>query len=76
MFREHLGWDVTEENIAITAGGQTAFFFLFNALAGMNSEGVRKKIVLPLVPEYIGYANQSVGEDFFVAFPPKIEKNW
>lgn len=74
MFREHLGWDVTEENIAITAGGQTAFFFLFNALAGMNSEGVRKKIVLPLVPEYIGYANQSVGEDFFVAFPPKIEK--
>ncbi|WP_205618974.1 valine--pyruvate transaminase [Rubritalea marina] len=74
MFREQLDWDVKKENIAITSGGQTAFFFLFNALAGLHHDGTRKKIVLPLVPEYIGYANQSVGEDMFVAFPPKIEK--
>lgn len=74
LFTEKLGWDVTEKNIAITAGGQTAFFFLFNALAGRTADGRRKKILLPLVPEYIGYANQSVGEDFFRAVKPKIER--
>ncbi|MFC4994304.1 valine--pyruvate transaminase [Rubritalea tangerina] len=74
LFSQELGWDVTEENIAITAGGQTAFFFLFNALAGRTRDGRRKKILLPLVPEYIGYSNQSVGEDFFRAVKPKIEK--
>jgi len=73
LFTEHLGWNVTEKNIAITAGGQTAFFFLFNALAGRTRDGRRKKILLPLVPEYIGYSNQSVGEDFFTAVKPKIE---
>lgn len=74
LFSEKLGWNVTDKNIAITAGGQTAFFFLFNALAGRTGDGHRKKILLPLVPEYIGYANQSVGEDFFKAVKPKIEK--
>lgn len=74
LFRENLGWDVTAKNLAITAGGQTAFFFLFNALAGHFSDGSRKKILLPLVPEYIGYANQSVGEEMFRAVSPVIEK--
>ncbi len=76
MLREHFGWEVTEKNIAITSGGQTAFFFLFNALAGRmpGEDGVRKKVLLPIVPEYIGYANQSVGEDFFVGYRPIIER--
>ncbi len=74
MLRENFGWDVTEKNIAITSGGQTAFFFLFNALAGRMKDGSRKKILLPLVPEYIGYSNQSVGEDFFKAVKPIIEE--
>ncbi len=74
MLRENFGWDVTEKNIAITSGGQTAFFFLFNSLAGRMGDGSRKKILLPLVPEYIGYANQSVGEDFFKAVKPIIEE--
>ncbi|MEO1857291.1 MAG: valine--pyruvate transaminase [Rubritalea sp.] len=73
LFSVQLGWNVTEKNIAITAGGQTAFFFLFNALAGRTRDGRRKKILLPLVPEYIGYSNQSVGDDFFRAVKPKIE---
>ena len=74
LFKKELGWDVTYENFAVTMGGQTAFFFLFNALAGRFSDGRRKKILLPLLPEYIGYANQAVGEDFFEAIPAKIEK--
>ena len=74
LLNEKLGWDISHKNIAITAGGQTAFFFLFNALAGKFSDGTKKKILLPLVPEYIGYANQSVGENMFRAVKPIIKK--
>lgn len=74
LFRENFGWDITAKNVAITPGGQTAFFFLFNALAGKFPDGSRKKILLPLVPEYIGYSNQSVGGDIFRACKPLIQK--
>ena len=74
LFKESFGWEISAKNIAITPGGQTAFFFLFNALAGKFEDGSRKKILLPLVPEYIGYANQSVGDDIFRAFKPLIQK--
>lgn len=72
LFRESFGWNIGPENVAVTAGGQTAFFFLFNLLAGTMADGRRKKILLPLVPEYIGYANQSAGDDLFRAIPPHI----
>ena len=67
---EAFGWELTSKNIAITAGGQTAFFFLFNMLADEESG----KILLPLVPEYIGYANQGISEGMFHACRPLIEE--
>ncbi len=73
LFRREFGWPVGPENIGVTIGGQAAFFFLFNALAGEFRDGRRKKILLPLVPEYIGYANQSVGGEMFQAIKPRIE---
>jgi valine--pyruvate aminotransferase len=74
LFRKSCGWDVSAENVAVTSGGQTAFFFLFNLLAGEMPDGRRKKILLPLLPEYIGYANQSASVDLFRAVPPVIEE--
>ena len=74
LFKKEFGWEVTSDNFAVTMGGQTAFFFLFNALAGKFADGRQKKVMLPLLPEYIGYANQSVGADFFEAIPARIEK--
>ena len=73
LLQREFGWKISSENIAITAGGQTAFFFLFHLLAGEMLDGRCKKILLPLVPEYIGYANQSVKHDMFRALPPRIE---
>lgn len=73
LFSQELGWDLSAENIAITMGGQTAFFSLFNALAGRFSDGRQKKILLPLVPEYIGYADQSVSGSMFRSVKPRIE---
>ena len=74
LFRREFGWGIGPENVAVTMGGQTAFFLLFNALAGFFPDGRRKKILLPLVPEYIGYANQSIGSEIFRAVKPRIEK--
>ena len=75
LFRETFGWEITSENVTVTSGGQTAFYFLFNLLAGEMPDGSHKKILLPLVPEYIGYANQGNGGNLFRAATPLIEKN-
>lgn len=70
------GWNVTPENIAITNGSQSAFFYLFNLFSGSFTDGetrTKKKILLPLVPEYIGYADQGLEPDIFVSIPAKCQ---
>ncbi|KAB2638557.1 MAG: valine--pyruvate transaminase [Verrucomicrobia bacterium] len=74
LLQRTFGWDIRPDNVAVTCGGQTAFYFLFNLLAGPLADGTRRKILLPLVPEYIGYANQGVAGELFRAVPPLIEK--
>jgi valine--pyruvate aminotransferase len=71
--QREFGWPVTAENIAVTSGGQAAFFYLFNLLAGQRAEGLAR-ILLPLVPEYIGYADQGVAASIFTARRPRIEE--
>lgn len=72
LLRRTYGWDITPANMAITNGGQSAFFMLFNLLSGHFEGGVTKKILLPLSPEYIGYADQGLEENQFIACRPKI----
>jgi valine--pyruvate aminotransferase len=73
LFRKEFGWDLSADNIAITMGGQTAFFCLLNSLGGRFPNGQQKKILLPLVPEYIGYADQSISGSLFKSIKPRIE---
>jgi valine--pyruvate aminotransferase len=70
---EQLGWPIGPENIALTNGSQSAFFALFNLLAGSFDSGVKKKILLPLEPEYIGYADIGIEHDMFVCAKPRID---
>jgi len=72
LFNDLYDWNLSGENIMLTNGSQNAFFYLFNLLGGNFSEGKKKKILFPLAPEYIGYADASVSEDAFVAVRPKI----
>ena len=74
LFNDLYDWDLSSENIMLTNGSQNAFFYLFNLLGGNFSEGKKKKILFPLAPEYIGYADASVSEDAFVAVRPKISE--
>ena len=71
LSREY-GWDLTSENIALTNGSQAAFFMLFNMFGGDYGDGVHKHILLPLAPEYIGYADAGIGADLFHAVQPDI----
>ena len=72
-FRRRYGWDVTEQNIALTNGSQNAFFYLFNLFGGEFDDGSDKSILLPLSPEYIGYADAHIGAPRFISVPPLIE---
>ena len=67
------GWDISERNIALTAGSQTSFFMLFNAFAGPHSNGVHKKVMLPLAPEYIGYTDVGIVDDMLLSKPGAID---
>jgi valine--pyruvate aminotransferase len=73
MLRETFGWDIGPKNIALTNGSQNAFFCLFNLFAGEMPDGSKRKILFPLTPEYIGYADAGLSDDFFTARRPSIE---
>ncbi len=74
FLHREFGWKLSAANIAVTNGGQTAFFFLLNRFAGTMPDGGGKRILLPLVPEYIGYGDQSVSEPaLFESRRPAIE---
>jgi valine--pyruvate aminotransferase len=67
-----LGWDITPENIALATGSQSASFLLFNLLAG-PTRGKLRRILFPIVPEYIGYADQGISDGLFTAWKPRVE---
>lgn len=73
LLNEEFGWPITENNIALTNGSQSAFFYLFNLFAGEREDGSFKKILLPLAPEYCGYADSGIDDDIFVSYHPDIE---
>ncbi|CAM4116490.1 valine--pyruvate transaminase [Vibrio neonatus] len=73
LLKETYDWDISEKNISLTNGSQSAFFYLFNLLAGKQPDGSHKKILLPLAPEYIGYCDSGIQDDIFVSYKPEIE---
>lgn len=73
LLKKRQGWDIGPENICLTNGSQTAFFMLFNLLAGSMADGRQQKICLPMAPEYIGYADLGLAEGLFVTTKPDIE---
>lgn len=72
-FRRMFDWNITHRNIAVTNGSQNAFFYLLNIFSGTFSNGAKKKILFPMVPEYIGYADQTLDDDALYSYLPKIE---
>jgi valine--pyruvate aminotransferase len=73
LLTSEYGWPISRANIALANGSQSAFFVLFNLFAGDYADGTKKRIQLPLTPEYLGYSDQGISADFFTATRPSIE---
>ncbi len=66
-------WDLSSKNVALTAGSQAGFFLLFNIFAGECTDGIKRQILLPMAPEYIGYSDVGLSDEMFIARKPDIE---
>ncbi len=73
LLRERFGWPIGPKNIALTNGSQSAFFSLFNLLGGTSESGRKRRILLPLTPEYIGYSDLGLEPDMLISARPRIE---
>lgn len=73
LLNKTYGWELTAKNIALTNGSQNAFFYLFNLFAGDFTGNKKKKVLFPLAPEYIGYTDTALSDNFFETVKPKIE---
>jgi valine--pyruvate aminotransferase len=74
LLKREYGWRLTADNIALTAGSQAAFFMLFNLFAGEQSDGSKRRILLPVTPEYVGYADVGFADGLFRSLKPTIEE--
>lgn len=73
LLQNEYKWPISRANIALANGSQSAFFVLFNLFAGDYADGSKKRIQLPLTPEYLGYSDLGISADFFTATRPSIE---
>jgi valine--pyruvate aminotransferase len=73
LLHEQFGWSIGPQHIALTNGSQSAFFILFNLFAGPHADGLCRKVLFPLTPEYIGYCDVGLTPDLFVSHKPRIE---
>lgn len=73
FLNQQYGWKLTENNVAVCNGGQTGFFTLFNMLASEDDQGDHKTVVLPIVPDYLGYADAGLQASMFIGTRPHIK---
>ena len=72
--KRRFSWDVTADHIAISNGSQTAVFTIYNMFAGGMPDGGHRHIHLPMSPEYVGYRDTGLDDDFFRSTRPTLEK--
>ena len=63
LFNQTYGWNIGRENIALGMGSQYLFFVLFNLLAGEQMTGEPRHLLLPALPDYVGYNNLLLATD-------------
>ncbi len=69
-FNQRYDLTLTPQQVLITPGSQALYFLAANAFGGLNADGQRKQIVLPLSPDYTGYGGVSLDSQAVVAFEP------
>jgi valine--pyruvate aminotransferase len=74
-FNRRYGLKLKPENILVTSGSQSLYFFACNSFAGLSKEGVRKRVLLPLSPDYTGYGGVNLSDENILALRPKISSD-
>ena len=72
-FNNRYGLSLSNENILITSGSQSLYFYAANAFGGHTKEGDLRQIVLPLSPDYTGYGGVSLTPEALIAYKPTLE---
>jgi len=72
-FSASYGWKLSERNVGIVNGSQIAAFYLINMFSGACPDEASRRTLLPVVPEYIGYADQGLDRACFTGRRPSIE---
>ena len=72
-FNQRYGLSLSNENILITPGSQSLYFYAANAFGGYTKEGDLRQIVLPLSPDYTGYGGVSLTPEALIAYKPTLE---
>ena len=73
LLKNENGWDISSRNVALTVGSQAGFFLLFNIFGGECNDGIKRQILLPMAPEYIGYSDVGLSDNLFVARKPDMK---
>ena len=72
-FNQRYGLNLTADNILITPGSQSIYFYAANAFGGYTADGQMKKIVLPLSPDYTGYGGVTLVREALLAYKPTLD---
>ncbi len=72
-FQRRYGLQLTPRHILITPGSQALYFFAANAFGGCTSSGARRRIVLPLSPDYTGYGGVCLVPGTLLAYQPFLD---
>ncbi len=72
-FNNRYGLSLKNENILITPGSQSLYFYAANTFGGYTKEGELRQIVLPLSPDYTGYGGVSLTPEALIAYKPTLE---
>lgn len=72
-FNQRYNLSLSDRNILITPGSQALYFYAANALGGYTTDGVLKKIVLPLSPDYTGYGGVTLIPEALTAYKPTLD---
>lgn len=66
---QRYGFEFTPAHIALTNGSQDAFLKLFNLFCGRSPAGIMKSLVLPRLPDYIGYMDLVFDQSALIGVP-------
>ena len=72
-FNHRYGLSLSNENVLITTGSQSLYFYAANAFGGYTQEGDLRQIVLPLSPDYTGYGGVTLTPEALIAYQPSLE---